>query len=149
MNTKKNTLTLAGLRTIISIVGILAAIVITIVIPIMPRKPPETTRVIKVTTSKLEAYYDLELLIPTSDTSSFNESGETLRLEFPGIENGWIEVSGHSRDDTDDIIITAKILAMRNNVNVVTPEELTLYTENPPDRLNLDNKTVIRLSRTG
>jgi len=139
---KQKAFTLLELAIVIAIMAIL----LFVLAPIFQSTPePETTKTIKVTTSKMEAYYDLETLNPTSDRYYFNESGETLRLEFGDI--GWIEISGHRKEETDGLVTTAKILAIRDGINVVTGEELTSFAEKQPLRSNPDGKTVIKLFR--
>jgi prepilin-type N-terminal cleavage/methylation domain-containing protein len=140
MKKQRNAFTLIELMTVMLIMGILVAVTLTLL------EETSRTKTIKITTSRVEAYYDLGTLMPTRDLPSFEESGETLRLEFSG-NDAWLEISGYKPEEHADIVISAKNLATRKEFGVVTEEELALFTGTPTREQTPDNKTLITLTR--
>jgi prepilin-type N-terminal cleavage/methylation domain-containing protein len=139
MKKQRSAFTLVEILIVIVIIGMLAMVAI----PLMTKKAPEETKTIKVTTSKMEAYYDFNTLESTSDISSFNEDGETIRFEWAGI--GFIEIGGLKEEELDKMGTTAEILAVSPEINLLTPEELTAFAERRPIKSNSDGKTVIKM----
>ena len=134
MNTKKKAFTLIEIAIVVVILGILAVIVIS-------QLTQQETKPIKVLTIDGEDHYDLNTLEQTQSTEQQNT--KTLRLEFNGVKNGWIEISGQYPEEHADRVKTAKSLAVLKGI--LTKEELSLFY--PSSRLELDHKTIVTLTR--
>ena len=132
----KKAFTLVEILITIVILGIIAAIVI----------PQFTTKVIKVSTAaNQEMYYNAYTLKPTNERNYIeNPDGKPLRLEFEGIKNGWIEINGYEPEEHWKRVDAAKNMAIL--LEILTEEEIALF-KTSSSRLELNNKTIIKLTR--
>lgn len=120
---------------------IIMAILVAIAIPRMTKKEP---KVIWISTSSdtKAMFYDLNTLKQVEGVEqSYNE---TLRLEFNGIKDGWIELSGPYPREYEARLAKAKEFAIKKGI--LTEEELEIFGISV--KQTKGNKTTVKLSRT-
>lgn len=127
---------LVRIMTAVFVIGILVIMLGT------PNKP----QTVKLSTYNASGYYDVKTLRPIENvphpgelpTTNTQEPADTLRIEFIGIENGWIELEG-PKEHADRVAIAKKFAVAKG---ILTKEELKFFT--PYSLENIGNRTIIR-----